>query len=272
MDSDQENFVDANVFDPFHVLFNSRSNDDGLVVISHNNESLNYQSIYDLWNNATIRASTTSGYPFCEKIVKYYKHNEKEIDPFVDGLKDFPYPNVLVTSSQLKIPSKFQGKVVYSNPYLTGNERDFDELQICIQSVLVELKHHPSLEASMVVVLIDKKSPSQDFILYGELLLKLRNMELSSTLPVYLLFCESLICLIPSGTSVIITRNHTVDWCGLVPMGNPATVTTTGLKWNLNNEKMEFNDLISTSNKLESDSDVEIKTNSPLIWSMALKY
>jgi len=59
-------------------------------------------------------------------------------------------------------------------------------------------------------------------------------------------------------------------WCSLVPVGEPCTVTTTGLKWDLNEDVMQYGGLISTSNELETKSTtkVTIKTSKPLFWSI----
>ncbi|GLH03139.1 CLUMA_CG005329, isoform A [Gryllus bimaculatus] len=59
-------------------------------------------------------------------------------------------------------------------------------------------------------------------------------------------------------------------WCSLVPFGSPARVTTTGLKWNLDDRILEFGKLVSTSNTFSGSTLVTVHTNSNVVWSMAL--
>ncbi|XP_029162446.1 thiamin pyrophosphokinase 1 [Nylanderia fulva] len=61
------------------------------------------------------------------------------------------------------------------------------------------------------------------------------------------------------------------SWCGLLPFGCPVNcISTTGLKWNLNNTTMEFGGLVSTSNTYET-SEVTINTNTSVIWTMGIE-
>lgn len=53
--------------------------------------------------------------------------------------------------------------------------------------------------------------------------------------------------------------------CGLVPLTGPATATSTGLKWNLDNTRLEVGGLISTCNVIEDDV-INVTTDQDLLW------
>lgn len=76
--------------------------------------------------------------------------------------------------------------------------------------------------------------------------------------------------LLVKGLNVINSNNiYKGKTCGLLLIGAESTVTTNGLKWNLNNKELSFSKLISTSNEI-IETEVHIAASKPLIWTCIL--
>lgn len=89
--------------------------------------------------------------------------------------------------------------------------------------------------------------------------------------PVLLLGQQSLAYAIPAGTTeVVVDREYEGPTCGLLPLCGKATVTTSGLKWNLENDTMQFGGLVSTSNEVVA-STVKVVSDMPLLWTSELR-
>jgi thiamine pyrophosphokinase len=64
--------------------------------------------------------------------------------------------------------------------------------------------------------------------------------------------------LVPKGETVLVPDTKAEGpSCGLVPLLGPAVVTTSGLRWDLRNQKLTFGELISTSNRIRCGDDDE---------------
>lgn len=65
-----------------------------------------------------------------------------------------------------------------------------------------------------------------------------------------------------------------VRYCSLVPVGSPCiSITTTGLRWNLTEDKLAFGHLVSTSNEIDRDNKegiVTVKNSDPILWSLEM--
>ncbi|XP_041372114.1 thiamin pyrophosphokinase 1-like [Gigantopelta aegis] len=92
--------------------------------------------------------------------------------------------------------------------------------------------------------------------------------------PVYLASGGCLICLVNEGhTTIKVDTGFEGAACGLIPIGGPCDhVTTTGLKWNLDNQRLQFGELISTSNTFLGSAEVTIQTDTPVLWTMQYDY
>ncbi|XP_065888881.1 thiamin pyrophosphokinase 1-like [Dysidea avara] len=92
--------------------------------------------------------------------------------------------------------------------------------------------------------------------------------------PPILLSDDSLVTLLPPGQHHIpVNTGLEEGHCGLIPIaGAVQSVTTSGLKWNLNKDAMSFGTLISTSNLiLPGAKEVTVETTGTLLWTMSHK-
>ena len=77
----------------------------------------------------------------------------------------------------------------------------------------------------------------------------------------------------PPGQHRLAVPQPTPLHCGLLPLGGPATVSTTGLQWDLTGQQLEFGGLVSTSNSFSAGrQEVTVDTDNSLLWTMDLPH
>lgn len=87
----------------------------------------------------------------------------------------------------------------------------------------------------------------------------------------YLLGEDNFLFLLNKGKNVIHVDDRVFKKnCGLLPIGEKCIVTTVGLKYNLNNEQLSFDTIISSSNEI-TEENVQVISSAPLLWFSQLK-
>ncbi|KAL0093625.1 thiamine pyrophosphokinase [Phycomyces blakesleeanus] len=81
---------------------------------------------------------------------------------------------------------------------------------------------------------------------------------------------ENLTILLDKGIHHLQCSEYDGPTCGVMPIGSPATITTKGLEWNLDNTPCFFGGMVSTSNAIAAEC-VVIETDSPVVWTSELR-
>ncbi|KAJ1732620.1 thiamine pyrophosphokinase [Coemansia biformis] len=78
---------------------------------------------------------------------------------------------------------------------------------------------------------------------------------------------ENLTFVLPAGRNRILT-NPQVDGptCGILPLAGETTLTTKGLRWNLDHHPSSFEGLMSTSNIVD-EREIIVETTAPVAWT-----
>ncbi|XP_037964884.2 thiamin pyrophosphokinase 1 isoform X1 [Plutella xylostella] len=232
--------------------------------------------IENLWNNAIVRITVDGGTSKWDNYVRNLPHemqtNMKRPDLVTGDFDSITEDTLEKYKKQGLRPAPFadQPSVIVHTP--DQNHTDFTkalmELYTYCQSNELLLDH---------VIVLGQASGRLDQILGNiqTLFLAKEQSLLGHSTGLYLLSDDALSWLLNPGDHVIHVpeeiRNHKRVWCSLVPIGETCdSVTTSGLKWNLDNSTLKFGCLVSTSNTFSGAEKVTVKCSHTILWSMKI--
>ncbi|CAB4054868.1 thiN [Lepeophtheirus salmonis] len=74
----------------------------------------------------------------------------------------------------------------------------------------------------------------------------------------------------PGESRIEYIPNKNKTYVGLIPIGTPIdSISTTGLRWNLDNGRLAFGELVSTSNEVDGNGVIIIKTSGDLLLNIS---
>lgn len=230
--------------------------DDGLAVILLNRPILLHKDYFRaVWNKAKVRITVDGGTNRWVDFVREHISADEQLKPpdFVTG--DFDS----CSDESMSYVTRLNCRIIKTPDQ---NATDFTKSLKVLQTTGY------ASEITRVLVLCESSGR------LDQIMANINTLFLARTiLPdafIFLRSSNSLSWLLSAGNHRIRIPSRLVNeriWCSLIPIGQRAVCSTSGLHWNLDNRGMEFGSMVSTSNTY-SAQEVEIRTDSALLWCM----
>lgn len=208
-----------------------------------------------LWNQAKIKVTVDGG-------TNEWFSFSKSIDQKVNLAPDLVTGDFDSVQPQLLNYYKSLGSKIIHTP--DQNETDYQKSLRQLSKELIS--RHIEVDC---VISVTENSGRLDHIMsnINTLLVSARILNV----PLYQLSSDSVSWILQPGRHKInLDKRMANQWCGLIPIGQPSCVTTTGLKWNCVGQKLEFGGLVSSSNQFSDDASIVIvETDGPILFTMA---
>lgn len=223
----------------------------------------NIRKFTKLWNNASIRQIVDGGgnYLFdLQQLAKSRGGDESPKDPhLLTGDMDSIRAEVLA-----------HYRAVADLDVIETPDQDHTDFTKAIQ-VLTEKKELQERAVQSIVVFYTSCGRLDHVLsIYNTLYKFAKDMDSGSVPPIVLVDLASSISLLLTKGKHRIPSVRTAKWCSLVPLNGPVTLTTSGFRWNLHKNTLEFGKFISTSQEFDGQSEVATVdiADKPLLFSI----